>query len=235
MDLDRLLKFMTDKGASDLHLKPTRPPLLRITGRLMPLESEPLKPEDLNEMLQAILTPRQKAKLEEKLSVDIGYGVRGLARFRGNIYMQRGTIAASFRRIPYQIEQAKLVQPGFVALLPARGAAIAALIGCDHVKARLGQRQHHLAPAVGQLRKTVQQQHARAPRCIEAGFEHVHGQAVAVVDLARADARGQQDGGEIGDGHEDFRGFGGFGVRDSTRGVSAGISGGRWPVCIHSS
>lgn len=104
MDLDRLLKFMTDKGASDLHLKPTRPPLLRITGRLMPLEAEPLKPEDLNEMLMGILTPRQKAKLEEKLSVDIGYGVRGLARFRGNIYMQRGTIAASFRRIPYQIK-----------------------------------------------------------------------------------------------------------------------------------
>ncbi len=104
MDLDRLLKFMTDKGASDLHLKPTRPPLLRITGRLMPLEAEPLKPEDLNEMLMGILTPRQKAKLEEKLSVDIGYGVRGLARFRGNIYMQRGNIAASFRRIPYQIK-----------------------------------------------------------------------------------------------------------------------------------
>ena len=104
MDLDRLLKFMTDKGASDLHLKPTRPPLLRITGRLLPLEAEPLKPEDLNEMLLGILTPRQKAKLEEKLSVDIGYGVRGLARFRGNIYMQRGTIAASFRRIPYQIK-----------------------------------------------------------------------------------------------------------------------------------
>ncbi|HWM94381.1 MAG TPA: PilT/PilU family type 4a pilus ATPase [Thermoanaerobaculia bacterium] len=104
MDLDRLLKFMTDKGASDLHLKPTRPPLLRITGRLLPLEMEALKPEDLNEMLLGILTPRQKAKLEEKLSVDIGYGVRGLARFRGNIYMQRGNIAASFRRIPYQIK-----------------------------------------------------------------------------------------------------------------------------------
>ncbi len=104
MDLDRLLKFMTDKGASDLHLKPTRPPLLRITGKLLPLESEPLKPEDLNEMLMGILTPRQKTKLEEKLSVDIGYGVRGLARFRGNIYMQRGNIAASFRRIPYQIK-----------------------------------------------------------------------------------------------------------------------------------
>jgi twitching motility protein PilT len=104
MDLDRLLKLMTDKGASDLHLKPTRPPLLRINGRLMPLEAEALTPDQLKEMLQGILTPRQQAKLEEKMSVDLGYGVRGLARFRCNIYMQRGTIAACFRRIPYQIK-----------------------------------------------------------------------------------------------------------------------------------
>ena len=47
MDLDRLLKFMTDKGASDLHLKPTRPPLLRINGRLLPIEAPPLKPDEL--------------------------------------------------------------------------------------------------------------------------------------------------------------------------------------------
>jgi twitching motility protein PilT len=104
MELDRLLKLMTDKGASDLHLKPTRPPLLRITGRLLPLEAEPLTMDQLNEMLLGILTPRQKTKLEEKLSVDLGYGVRGLARFRCNIYMQRGNIAACFRRIPYQIK-----------------------------------------------------------------------------------------------------------------------------------
>ncbi len=95
---------MTDKGASDLHLKPTRPPLLRINGRLMPIEAPPLKPEELNEMLMGILSPRQKTRLEEKMSVDTGYGVRGLARFRCNIYMQRGTIAACFRRIPFQIK-----------------------------------------------------------------------------------------------------------------------------------
>jgi twitching motility protein PilT len=104
MDLDRLLKFMTDKGASDLHLKPTRPPLVRINGRLLPIEAPPLKPEDLNEMLMGILSPRQKSRLEEKMSVDTGYGVRGLARFRCNIYMQRGNIAACFRRIPFQIK-----------------------------------------------------------------------------------------------------------------------------------
>jgi twitching motility protein PilT len=95
---------MTDRGASDLHLKPTRPPLLRISGRLIPLDTEPLKPDQLKEMLHGILTPRQKEKLEERMSVDLGYGVRGLARFRCNIYMQRGNIASCFRRIPYQIK-----------------------------------------------------------------------------------------------------------------------------------
>jgi twitching motility protein PilT len=104
MELDALLKLMTDKGASDLHLKPTRPPLLRISGRLLPIESPPLRPDELTEMLLRILTPPQKARLDERMAVDIGYGVRGLARFRGNLYMQRGTLAASFRRVPYVIK-----------------------------------------------------------------------------------------------------------------------------------
>ncbi len=103
MNLEQLLKFVTEKGASDLHLKPTRPPMLRINGRLMPIEAEPLQPEEIRQMILPILTPQQKAKLEESLSVDLGYGVQGTARFRGNIYMQRGTLAAAFRRIPYEI------------------------------------------------------------------------------------------------------------------------------------
>jgi twitching motility protein PilT len=103
MDLDALLKFMTKKGASDLHLKPTRPPLLRINGKIIPIDLDPLKPDDIEEMLLRILTPVQKARLEENMSIDLGYGVSGLARFRGNLYMQRGTLAASFRRVPYDI------------------------------------------------------------------------------------------------------------------------------------
>ncbi len=110
MDLDALLKLMTDKGASDLHLKPTRPPLLRISGRLLPIESAPLRPSELTEMLIGILTPSQKARLEERMAVDIGYGVRGLARFRGNLYMQRGTLAASFRRVPYVIKSVESLE-----------------------------------------------------------------------------------------------------------------------------
>ncbi|HEX2253599.1 MAG TPA: PilT/PilU family type 4a pilus ATPase [Thermoanaerobaculia bacterium] len=107
MDLDRLLRLMTEKGASDLHLKPTRPPLLRINGRLMPLEIEPLKPDEIRDMLLAVLTPQQNERLEERMAVDIGYGVHGLARFRGNLFLQRGTLAATFRRIPFHIEKAE--------------------------------------------------------------------------------------------------------------------------------
>ncbi len=104
MELNELLMFMTKKGASDLHLKPTRPPLLRIQGRLIPLKAAPLKPGDVEEMLTAILTPAQKARLEERQAVDLGYGLPGVARFRCNFYMQRGTLAGVFRRIPFEIK-----------------------------------------------------------------------------------------------------------------------------------
>jgi twitching motility protein PilT len=110
LHLDSLLALMTGKGASDLHLKPTRPPLLRVNGRLLPLDCEPVSPEAIEAMIAQILKPHQKKRLEERMAVDIGYGVRGLARFRGNIYVQRGNVAASFRRIPYQISSIEDLQ-----------------------------------------------------------------------------------------------------------------------------
>ena len=110
MELDSLLRLMTEKGASDLHLKPTRPPLLRITGRLIPLEIDPLKPDEIRDMVLPILNPQQQAKLDERMAVDVGYGVHGLARFRGNLYMQRGTLAATFRRIPIEIRDVESLE-----------------------------------------------------------------------------------------------------------------------------
>jgi len=103
LTLAELLKFMAKKEASDLHLKPMRPPLLRVKGKLIPINTEALQPKDLEEMLTGILSPTQKQKLEEHQSVDIGYGVTGVARFRANIYIQRGSMAAVFRRIPFKI------------------------------------------------------------------------------------------------------------------------------------
>ncbi|MCP4659847.1 MAG: type IV pili twitching motility protein PilT, partial [bacterium] len=103
MDIDQLLTIMTKQGASDLHLKPTRPPLLRLNGKLLPLKADPLRIEDFHQMVEKILTPVQKRKLEERMSVDLGYGVPGVARFRGNIFVQRGNLAACFRRIPFEV------------------------------------------------------------------------------------------------------------------------------------
>jgi twitching motility protein PilT len=96
---------MAKKEASDLHLKPMRPPLLRVKGKLIPLNTEALQPKDLEEMLLAILSPAQKEKLEKNQSVDIGYGVTGVARFRANVFVQRGSVAAVFRRIPFKIPE----------------------------------------------------------------------------------------------------------------------------------
>ena len=105
MDLDQLLTIMTKQGASDLHIKPTRPPLLRLNGKLLPLKTDALKLEEIGQMVDKILTPPQKRRLEANMSVDLGYGVPGVARFRGNIFMQRGNLAACFRRIPFQIQE----------------------------------------------------------------------------------------------------------------------------------
>jgi twitching motility protein PilT len=82
-----------------------RPPLLRIKGKLIPLNTDPLQPKDLEEMLQGILNVAQKQKLEANQSVDLGYGLTGVARFRCNIFVQRGSLAAVFRRIPFKIPQ----------------------------------------------------------------------------------------------------------------------------------
>jgi len=104
MTIDDLLRIMTKQGASDLHLKPTRPPLLRINGRLRPLKGDPLTPQQLEQMIGAILSDKQQKTLRDAMAVDIGYGVQGLARFRGNIYTQRGALAAAFRLIPFDIK-----------------------------------------------------------------------------------------------------------------------------------
>jgi len=104
VELKELLMFMTKKGASDLHIKPMRPPLLRIRGKLVPIKSVPFKPEEARELLLSILNPAQLERFEQHQSVDLGYGVPGVARFRCNIFLQRGTVAGVFRRIPFEIK-----------------------------------------------------------------------------------------------------------------------------------
>src|SRR5436190_10802034 len=102
--LNDLLVYMAKQEASDLHLKPMRPPLIRVRGKLVPVKTEALKPTDLERMLLPVLNRVQKEKFDATQSVDFGYGVAGVARFRANLYMQRGTVGAVFRRIPIQVQ-----------------------------------------------------------------------------------------------------------------------------------
>ena len=94
--------------------------------------------------------------------------------------------------VAHHVEDAERIAVGVVGAVPAGGAAVAALVGRDHVIAGGRERQHHLAPAIGELGKAVQQQQARPARRLEARLQHMHHQAVVVVDHAGADAGGQR-------------------------------------------
>ena len=100
MTIDELLKFTVRQSASDLHIKPMRPPLLRIKGKLVPIKSDPLVPDVIKEILYAVLTDRQKHLLEDNFYTEFGYSLPGVSRFRTSIYFQRGTLSAVFRRVP---------------------------------------------------------------------------------------------------------------------------------------
>ncbi|MDM7831230.1 type IV pilus twitching motility protein PilT [Cellulomonas edaphi] len=103
--IDEVLTEMVRLGASDAHLTTGSPPMVRVSGSLRPLEGFPaLMPEPLRRTLFAILTQKQREKFEANLELDISYAVRGLARFRVNIYQQRESIGAAFRVIPYEIK-----------------------------------------------------------------------------------------------------------------------------------
>ena len=102
-NLHQLLKAMVEKGASDLHITTGSPPQLRIDGELVPLKTAPLSPVETKQLCYSILTDSQKHKFEEENELDLSFGVKGLSRFRSNIFMQRGAVAGAFRTIPFKI------------------------------------------------------------------------------------------------------------------------------------
>lgn len=102
--LNQLLKTMVEEGGSDLHVTTNSPPLIRVDGKLKPLNLPPFTPTDTKQIAYSILTDIQKHRLEEDLELDFSFGIKSLARFRGNIFHQRGAVAAVFRTIPYEIK-----------------------------------------------------------------------------------------------------------------------------------
>lgn len=102
-NLPALLKAMTDKGASDLHITAGSPPRLRIDGDLVKLQTEPLTPVDTKTLCYSVMNEAQKLRFEEDLELDFSFGIRGMARFRANVYMQQTCVAGAFRVVPYNI------------------------------------------------------------------------------------------------------------------------------------
>jgi len=98
-----MLQRMISLGASDLHVKPGVPPLARVHGLLTPLDFQPPTPRELEEVAQQVLTPVQRELFESTREVDFAFGVSGLARFRANFFVQRGSVSMVFRHVPTDI------------------------------------------------------------------------------------------------------------------------------------
>ena len=102
-NLHQLLKELIDKGGSDLHITTNSPPQIRVDGKLEPMSMPALSPVETKQLCYSVLTEAQKHKFEEENELDLSFGVKGLSRFRGNVFIQRGAVAGVFRVIPYKI------------------------------------------------------------------------------------------------------------------------------------
>ncbi|ABQ26855.1 type IV pilus twitching motility protein PilT [Geotalea uraniireducens] len=102
-NLHQLLKELVERGGSDLHITTNTPPQIRIDGKITPMDFPPLTPVETKQLCYSILTDAQKHKFEEESELDLSFGVKGLSRFRGNVFVQRGAVAGVFRVIPYKI------------------------------------------------------------------------------------------------------------------------------------
>jgi twitching motility protein PilT len=103
--LSDLLRLMVNSGGSDLHITTNSPPRIRVHGELNPCEDLPaLGPSDSKQLCYSILTDAQKHRFEENLELDFSFGIKNIARFRGNLFHQRGAVAGVFRVIPFEIK-----------------------------------------------------------------------------------------------------------------------------------
>jgi twitching motility protein PilT len=103
INLPDLLKATLDLGGSDLHLSIGSPPQVRVDGHLRRLEYPDLTPETLKSLCYSVLTDAQKKTFEETWELDLAFGLRGVGRFRCNVFNQKGAVGAVYRLIPEKI------------------------------------------------------------------------------------------------------------------------------------
>lgn len=154
--MEELLTLLVQRGGSDLHLTAGSPPRLRIDGKLTITEFDEMNPEQVRKLIYSVLTPEQVARFEKNMELDCSFGFAGFGRFRTNVFVQRGSIAAVLRVIPHDIqdfeklglprkicEEICLMPKGLVLVTGATGSgkstSLAAMI--DHINR---QRHEHI-------------------------------------------------------------------------------------------
>src|SRR5688500_9820618 len=128
--LPELLKTLVDNNGSDLHITTNTPPQIRVHGHLRPLDLPVLGPAETKALAYSVLTDAQKKRFEETLELDFSFGIRGLARFRCNVFNQRGAVAAVYRVIPETIRTfQELGLPPVLAALAERPRGLVLVTG----------------------------------------------------------------------------------------------------------
>src|SRR5262245_30316218 len=102
-EIDAILRLATQRNASDIHLQVGLPPVVRILTRLLPLESESLSADAIERLVFPLMSEHQRKLFQERLEFDFSYGLAGVARFRINVFRQRDSVAAAFRRFPHDV------------------------------------------------------------------------------------------------------------------------------------
>jgi twitching motility protein PilT len=128
--LPELLKTLVDNHGSDLHITTNTPPQIRVHGHLRPLDLPVLGPAETKALAYSVLTDAQKKRFEETLELDFSFGIRSIARFRCNLFNQRGSVAAVYRVIPENIKTfSELGLPQVIATLAERPRGLVLVTG----------------------------------------------------------------------------------------------------------
>jgi twitching motility protein PilT len=106
-NLRDLLHEMVEKRASDLHITAGLPPQLRVDGHIVSTTHDKLTPEDTLQITYSVLNEEQQKRFEKEKELDLSFGIKGLSRFRANVFLQRGVVSLAIRQIPYEIMEMK--------------------------------------------------------------------------------------------------------------------------------
>jgi len=128
--LPELLKLLVDRDGSDLHITTNTPPQIRVHGHLQRLQMPEMQPAETKQLVYSVLTDSQKKRFEETQELDFSFGIKGLARFRCNVFNQRGAVGAVYRLIPEKIRTfGELGLPAVLATLAERPRGLVLITG----------------------------------------------------------------------------------------------------------